>query len=152
MPPERTTSSDIHTISLMTRWLGSLWHWNLPYWTGYTFIATNNVAMISIWVARNITMRKTSILRDRWYMACNRAIIMACMICQSSQCHWDPGTADSLTTQHGIWGNFYPTDYYHRDCAWNNISYDPWRILQTHSCWIIKLNQQAGSITSLTPI
>jgi hypothetical protein len=36
-----------------------------------------------------LTMRKKSIFLDCWYMACNRVIIMTCMICQLlGQYHW----------------------------------------------------------------
>jgi hypothetical protein len=38
--------------------------------------------------ARKITTRKISMILDLWYMACNRAIMMTCIVFQSSQYHW----------------------------------------------------------------
>ena len=85
------------------------------------------LAMITpqaIVVVMKITTRKMSILLDRWYMACNRAIMMTSMTFQWSKQRW--GTAAGwLTVQHGIHDERRPQPCNGKNCAWKNSQ--PWK-------------------------
>jgi hypothetical protein len=55
------------------------------------------ITMQAMFTTRKMITRKININLDPWYMACNRAIMMASSMFQSSQYHWD------IAAHHPTW-------------------------------------------------
>jgi hypothetical protein len=89
------------------------------------------IAAKVIVIATKVIMRKMIIFLD-WYMACNRVMMMTCVIFQSSQYHWAKAlpAAVWLTIHHGIQNEACITM-----CEDNNSAWKPsyWRALMLQS-------------------
>lgn len=91
--PERTSSSGVHSMSMMR--MCPINSWNLPPEVRRLVIPDNTPPAIVR--ARKSATRKMSIFLEHWYIAYNRVIMMTWKIFQSGQYNWDTST-EELTT------------------------------------------------------